>query len=283
MKRYTTLRILLAALTAISPTQAAERIISGNGAITEIVCALGAQDQLVAVDSSSVYPEVVTGLPQIGYARQLSSEGVLSASPTLVLLGDDAGPPASVEQIASMGTRVVKLGPGHLVEEALVRIQAVGDAIGRNDAAKELVADLKNDLDRLQTPSNSVRPRVLFIYARGGGVMNVSGEGTAADSMIKLAGGENAVSGVTGYKPLTAEAAVAARPDVILVTTRGLEASGGIPTLLAQPGLNLTPAGENERVVVMDDLLLLGFGPRLGQAATELFGKLHPATAKKSP
>jgi iron complex transport system substrate-binding protein len=103
---------------------------------------------------------------------------------------------------------------------------------------------------------------VLFIYARGGGVMNVAGRGTAADSIIALAGGANAVQGYDGYKPLTAEAAAMAAPDFILVTSRGLESSGGVDALLTQPGLSLTPAGKDKQVIVMDDLLLLGCGPR---------------------
>ena len=106
--------------------------------------------------------------------------------------------------------------------------------------------------------------------------MNVAGRRTAADSIIALAGGRNAVEGYEGYKPLTAEAAAGAAPDVILVTSRGLETSGGVDELLKQPGLSLTPAGKARRVIAMDDLLLLGFGPRLGQAAKELCDQLHP-------
>ena len=106
--------------------------------------------------------------------------------------------------------------------------------------------------------------------------MNVAGRGTAADSIISLAGGENAVRDYEGYKPLTAEAAAVAAPDFILVTSRGLESSGGIDALLKQPGLSLTPAGKEKHVIAMDDLLLLGFGPRLGQAVKELCDQLHP-------
>lgn len=107
--------------------------------------------------------------------------------------------------------------------------------------------------------------------------MNVSGTGTSADAIIALAGGKNAVQGYESYKPLTAEGAVEAAPDVILVTTRGLASSGGVEGLLKQPGLELTPAGQAGRVVAMDDLYLLGFGPRLGEAVRDLCGQLHPA------
>jgi iron complex transport system substrate-binding protein len=103
----------------------------------------------------------------------------------------------------------------------------------------------------------------------------VSGEGTAADAMIRLAGGVNALSGVSGYKPLTAEAVVAAAPEVILITREGMEAVGGGKQLFRRPGLALTPAGKAKRVVALDALYLIGFGPRLPQAVRDLAGGLH--------
>ena len=118
-------------------------------------------------------------------------------------------------------------------------------------------------------------PRILFIYARGAGTMQVAGAGSSAEAMIELAGAENAIIGFEGYKPMTAEAVAAAAPDVILMLNRGIESIGGIDGLLEQPGIALTPAGKNRRVVAMDDLLLLGFGPRLGKAVLTLTQKLH--------
>jgi iron complex transport system substrate-binding protein len=94
--------------------------------------------------------------------------------------------------------------------------------------------------------------------------------------MILLAGGENAVTGYEGYKPLTAEAAVTAAPDVLLVLSLGLESVGGNEGLLKLSGLDQTPAGQNKRIVAMDDLYLLGFGPRTGQAVLDLVALLHP-------
>ncbi len=67
------------------------------------------------------------------------------------------------------------------------------------------------------------------------------------------------------------------RARLHLVTSRGLESSGGVDGLLSQPGLSLTPAGKEKHVIVMDDLILLGFGPRLGQAVKQLCDELHPA------
>lgn len=268
-------------VTMTLPAPAAEsglRVVGGAGAITETIYALGAQDRLVAVDMSSVYPSEARKLPQVGYTRQLAAEGILSVQPTLLLINDDAGPPTALSQIEKAGVKIVRLPNDHTPEAAEERIRAIGQELGRTEQARQLIARLHAEIRavRARAEGAGTHPKVLFIYARGGGVMNVAGRRTAADSIIALAGGRNAVEGYEGYKPLTAEAAAGAAPDVILVTSRGLETSGGVDELLKQPGLSLTPAGKARRVIAMDDLLLLGFGPRLGQAAKDLCDQLHP-------
>ena len=256
-------------------TAAEERLITIGGAITETAYDLGFGPKLVATDSSSLYPEAATKLPQIGYERTLSAEGVLALRPTLILASGDAGPKSVMDQIRGAGVKVVTIPSVPGVEGAKEKVQAVADALDRSKAGQELTAKIDQQLAKLPPAKpEAQRAKVLFIYARGGGTLNVSGSGTAADAMITAAGGRNAVTGYNGYKPLTAESAVNAAPDVILLTSRGLESMGGIEQLLRSPGLAETPAGRAHRVVTMDDLLLLGFGPRTGEAVTELATKL---------
>lgn len=274
------MKVFLCLLAAVS-TLAAEpavRIVSAGGPITETIYALGAQDQLVAVDISSVFPAEAEKLPKVGYARQLAAEGILSVNPTLVIAHDDAGPSEVLTQLEKANVKVVKLPNDHTAESAEKRILQIGDLVGKKAEAEALTQKLHNDIKTAQERAAAAgsKPKVLFIYTRGGGVMNVAGTKTGADAIIELAGGANAITGYEGYKPLTAEAAVSAAPDYILVTSRGLESSGGIDELLKQPGLASTPAGQARRVIALDDLYLLGFGPRLGQAALELNEKIHP-------
>lgn len=269
---------LVAVVALTAPLHAKERIVSAAGSLTETLFALGAQDEIVAVDVSSVYPVEVNALPKIGYARQLSAEGILGMNPSVIFVTEDAGPPEVLKQLADAKVKVVTLDNKHTPEAAAARILTIGETIGRKAEAEKIVAKLNEEVAAAKAVVAAVtsKPKVMFIYARGGGVMNVSGSGTSADAIIEMAGGVNAVKEYENYKPLTAEGAVTAAPDVILLTTRGMDASGGMEGLLKQPGLALTPAGQNGRIVVMDDLYLLGFGPRLGQATKELCEKLHP-------
>ena len=257
------------------------RVVTLGGPVTEIVYALGAGGRVVGADTSSLYPAAVGRLPKVGYQRQLGAEGVISLKPTLVVATTEAGPPAALAQLRAAGLNVLILPADPTPEGARAKITALGQVFGREARASDLNAGIARDLAKAQVLAarTAQRPRVLFIYARGLQNPQVSGAGTAADGMIRLAGGVNAVTGVQGYKPLTPEAAVAAAPDVILMLSGGLESVGGVDGLLGLPGLAQTPAGRARRVVALDDLYLLGFGPRLGRAVQDLTLALHPALA----
>ncbi len=270
--------LCLAVLGYAALGQGTTRIVSVGGAVTEIVYRLGAGDQLVGVDTSSIYPQAATELPQVGYQRMLSVEGVLSLNPTLILLSVEAGPPDAVALLKSAGLRIVTVSAQHTVAGAQDKIRVIARALDREAEGEAMVAAISRDLEavRLRLQPIVSKPKVLFIYARGQGAMSVSGTQTSADAMIALAGGTNAVTGYQGFKPLTSEALVAAAPDLVLIPERGLESVGGLEHLLNVPGLALTPAGQARRVVAMDDLYLLGFGPRVGQVVTTLANHLHP-------
>ena len=269
-----------AAHASVEPPAPADslRIVSLGGSVTEIVFALGAGDAVVGVDASSLYPEAAQDRPDVGYFRRVPAEGVLSLEPTVVLASEATGPPETLDQLRAAGVDVHVIPEESSIDGARAKIRAVADVLDRPDAADRLIQTMEEDLEeaRRLRASADRSPRVLFIYARGAGTMQVAGRGTSAEAMIELAGARNAVTGFDGFKPMSAESVAAAEPDVLLMLDRGLESIGGVDGLLEQPGIALTPAGENRRIVAMDDLLMLSFGPRLGEAVRTLTQKLHP-------
>lgn len=264
---------------------ATPRIVTVGGGVTETAFALGHGDTVVAVDSSSVFPEAAQRLPQVGYQRQLSAEGVLAQRPTLVLLTAEAGPPAAVAQLKASGVPLVVVPDGRSVEVARQKIIAVATALGTPERAAPLLQKLDADMATaralVERGQRARPPRVLFVYSRGGTSVQVAGRDTAADAMIALAGGTNAITAFSSYRPLTAEGAVLAQPDVILLPARGLAASGGVDGVLALPGLKDTPAGRARRVIAVDDLLLLGFTPRMGEGVSTLAQALAAVPAER--
>lgn len=243
------------------------RVVTLGAALGETVLALGHGARIVAADAGSA---VVPGLEDratLGYHRQVSAEGVLAARPDLVLATTAAGPPAALDQIAAAGVRLLRLDDAPTLAGVTARIRAVGAAFAAGPAAESLLQTIEADLAAARADAPHPAPRVLFVYARGGGALQIAGRDTAADLMIRLAGGENALGASTGYVALTPEAVAGARPAVLLLTTRGLEGLGGEAALRATPGVAGLPG---LRVVALEDGLLLGLGPRTGAGARAL-------------
>ncbi|WP_033413528.1 heme/hemin ABC transporter substrate-binding protein [Methylophilus methylotrophus] len=251
----------------------ARRIVSVGGGLTEIIYALGAEKELVGVDTTSLYPEAATKLPSVGYARALSSEGILALSPTLVLATEDAGPPAVLRQVGTAGVPVSILSANDKFEGVIERIQHVGSLIERAAQASQLESQLRQDWQRARAPilaRKTSAPRVLFILSHSPAQIMVGGRKTSADAMIAYAGARNAVDGFDGFKPLTPEAVIAAQPDIVLFTEQGMGVVGGVDGALKLPGLAQTPAGQKRRIVALEAMFMLGFGPRLPQALSAL-------------
>jgi iron complex transport system substrate-binding protein len=251
-----------------------ERIVSLDGITTEILFALGVGDKVVGRDDSSYYPPQVLRLPSVGYQFRLSAEGILSLKPTLVIGREDVRPPQVLDQLRQAGVDVVLVPTEPSIAGAKRKIRVVAQAVGQAERGEALVRALERDLLALrafQAQHASKRLRGLFLYLRGPGTTFVCGEGSTPVGVMELAGLENAAKGIRECQPMTAESVVAAQPDVLVVFKRGLESVGGIEGLLKLPGIAQTPAGQNRRVVAMDDLYLGSFGPRAGRAALDLF------------
>lgn len=256
---------------AIAP----KRIITLSAALTETTDALGFGTQIVAVDVTSIYPAYASKLPRVSQNRVLSAEGIISFSPDLVIAPEGDVSKAIEYQLKSAGIKLVSIKQEYTAAGASKFIRAVAAALEVPRKGEVLVKQLeKNMLESLDlVKKNPKHPKVLFVYARGTGVMMVAGKNTNMDAMIRLAGGKNAAQGFSNYKPYTTEALVNANPDVILMFDFGYKSLGGINSILKMPGVSLTNAGKNKKVIQMDGELLVSFSVRLPQAIKELNSK----------
>jgi iron complex transport system substrate-binding protein len=260
----------------------AQRIVALGGTVTEIICALGAGERIAAVDSTSTYPEEAADKPDVGYVRQISPEGVLSQKPDLIVAESGAGPADAIEILKASGVDFVSIPSPPETASIPDKIRAVGAAIGETEKAEALATDVAGKLKAMKEKVASQagpKKKVLFALSLANGRVMAAGAESSADAIIRLAGGENAVSSISGYKPLTDEAVIAAAPDVVLVM------SGGAMHMTAEqafalPALAASPAGRDKAFITMDGLFLLGLGPRATEAAAELHAKLYPESAK---
>lgn len=260
----------------------AKRIVALGGTVTEILYALGAGDRIVARDSTSSYPADALLKPDVGYMRALSSEGILSQKPDLILSEDGAGPADVIGILKASEVPMVTIDTPPEGRAIAPKIEAVGAAVGLEDKAKVLAAQVDADLAVLAKDVSDVgdkKKRVLFVLSTAGGRIMAAGKDTEAAAIIEMAGGINAAQDITGYKPLTDEAVIAAAPDVVLTMQRGSHAANP-DEVFGFPAFQSTPAAASKSLISMDGLYLIGFGPRTPAAGRELAAKLYPGVVK---
>jgi len=271
------LLISAASLSAMSEP----RIVTVGGAATEIVYALGAGDNVVAVDLSSTYPAEVQELPSVGYIRNISPEGILSMRPDMIVTTESLGPPAAKKMIKEMSLPVVWLPEPNSVEALESGIRTVAAKLGKKEQGEELINNVRAKLAESQSASAnwSKRPSAIFFISPPSGSSGgrVGGSGTRAEELITLAGGENGVD-FKDYQSMSLESIIVANPDVIFI---GLSNSHGaspqsVEELKQNPALSGVTAVQNGAVygVPMDDL---SFGPRLGEAVARWHGHIAAA------
>ncbi len=212
------------------------------------------------------------------YYRSLSAEPILALDPSLIIGNEETGPPEVVQQLRDAGVPILLLPDNNDVQAARDLISTLGVVFDKGDEAAALIEQLDADVaaaEELVAQAGS-SPRVLFVLQPPEAPMLISGEISAAGKMISLAGGSHVFPGFPGYLPMTPEGIVESAPEVILTTDASVERLGGWEAVMEHPGIGQTPAAENGRVYAMDDLYLMGFGPRTGQAVADLALLLHP-------
>lgn len=275
MIRALALALLLPGMALADPAQ---RIVSIGGSVTEIAVALGASGRLIARDTTSTYPAAIKDLPDVGYIRALSAEGVLALGPDMIISEAGAGPKEAVEVLRAAGVPFVEMPGDPSPAGILAKIDAVAGALELPAEGAALRAEVAKGLAGAEARAAAVtapRKRVLFVLALQSGRVMAGGEGSSAAGIIALAGGVNAAEGFKGYKQMTDEAVIAAAPDVILMMHRDGDLAVHNADVLAHPALSQTPAAQANALVRMDGLMLLGFGPRTPEAAKELHDTLY--------
>lgn len=254
------------------------RVVAIGGSITEIVFALEENEHLIARDSTAVFPPAALDLPDVGYMRALSPEGVLSINPSAMLMLEGSGPPEAVEVLKKASVPMVVVPERFDAEGILAKVRTVGRALGVADKAERLAEKVRLDLETAQGLTDGIaeRRRVLFILSNQGGRLLAAGTDTAAHGIIEMAGAVNAMSGFSGYKQLADEAIIGALPDLILMMNARSKSNEEIDAeLLAHPAIAATPAGKAKAILHMDGAYLLGFGPRTASAVRELAVSLY--------
>jgi iron complex transport system substrate-binding protein len=256
----------------------ATRILSLGSDVTEIVHALGAGDRTVGVDRGSKYPVSVTQKPDVGYRRQLSVEGLAALRPDLILAAQDSGPPEALEVLKSLSIPLVFVPQDKSPQGIERKITLIAAALQLEDKGRAVAGAVLSAFQAAADLASAIPPerRKKVVFFHGLVRLSAAGAGTAADAIIRYAGGINPMNVVDGYKAASEEKLIEMAPDVILMMSDG---KGGPTTeqVFGITALAATPAAKEKALVVLDGAYMIGFGPRTADAIRDLAKALYPA------
>lgn len=270
------LLIGLLSLACVFSAQSADRLVVAGGSLSELIYAMGIGNRVVGVDETTSYPPETAALPHIGYWKQLSSEGILSLHPDSFITWQDAGPQIVLDQLRAQKVNVVTLPrvPA-TVEQMYANIRELAQTLRIREQGETLIDRIRQRLDRVQhnVAAKNAPVKAMFILSAGGSAPQVAGKGSVADAIMTLAGAQN-VATHAQYKSYSAESLIAANPEVIVVTSQMVD--GGLTRLSAIAGITHTAAWKNQRIVAVDQALILGMGPRVADAVEALHQQFWP-------
>jgi len=255
----------------------ASRIVSIGGSVTEVLFALGLGDRIVAVDQTSTFPEAARSKPNVGYMRTLAPEGVLKLTPSLILAIEGSGPPDAIEILQRASVPFLLVPDAHNAEGVVKKIKFIAEAAGVPAAGDKVAADVLADLNSVAKARDAIKHhrKAVFILAMGGGGPIAGGADTSAEAIFSLAGVDNALTNIRGFKPVSDESLLQSQPDAVVVMADRDHVMNA-DTVFAMPGIAATPAAKTRTLVALPGLYLLGFGPRTAHAARDLAAALYP-------
>ena len=254
-------------------------IVVAGGSITEILYFLNEEDRILGVDVTSNFPKETSELPSIGYVRSLSTEGILSLNPKLILGENDMGPPLVIDQIKEVGVDLRIIFEEQTATGIIEKISCVASIIGIQDKAQEeinnkLMPKVK-DLKTFQDSKNFKKKRVMLILSMQGTSPIVAGLGTSGDGFIKMIGAINVFESIKGWKPVSEEAIIESDPDYFIIPSRDMHKGSNVKSLTSNPIFKNTRAGSKENFIFEDSMAMLGFGPRTIMTALKVAKEMH--------
>ena len=242
------------------------RIVSIGSSITEIIYFLNSQDQIIAIDITSNFPEDAKKFPSVGYIRNLSAEGLLSTNPSIIISEDDIGPKNIIKQIQDTKTELRIIPEEQTLNGIIQKIQCVGNIIGQQEEAEKKISSeinpVINKIKEIKKEKDLSNIKIMMILSTEGNSTVVAGANTSGDSFIKMLGATNIFESINGWKAVTAETILLKNPDYIIIPEKDLHKQSNVNTISENMILKETNAGKNNGYIIKDGMAILGYGPR---------------------
>jgi len=254
-----------------------------------MIFTLGKGNNIVATDLSSTYPEEAKLLTKVGYHRALNPEGIISMNPNLVIHSNDIGPETVLPQIIKAGLNVKSFGGSNTIDSAKLLLKELGVFFGVEKKADSTIAKMEEGILMASETLKSIKIKdsisVMIIHfgLRNNNYFVMSGRNGVGDKLIQLAGCSSATYNGKGAREMSPEAVALANPDVIIATDFGYDRMGDINKFISSvPGVALTNAGKNKRIIRFEEHDIVYFGPRTGENIIKLIHLIHTPESEKS-
>ena len=257
--------------TMVTLEAAPERIISYSPGATEILFAIGAGDRVVATDEFSDFPAETEALPKLPYSSP-DPERALVLEPDLLLMATQQR--EQVEQFRGLGMTVLFLDSAQDAGGVFGMIALLGEVTGNHQQAADLAASMIERIEAVTVALDDVEEGPLVFFELTADLYTV-GEDTFVGELLALAKARNIAAGAaSSYPQLTAEAIIAAAPDVVLLADG--EWGESYETVCARPGWDAIPACIDGRVHPVDGDLSGRPGPRIVEGLEQIARLLYP-------
>ncbi len=257
------------------------RLVSLAPSLTEIAFALGLADRVVGVTSYCTYPPEARKKPQVGGYVNASEEKILALSPDLILCTRGT-PTTFISGLRAAGLTVAAFHETSF-DDVVRAIETIGVLCNVQPRARQVAGELRQGLTDLERQTAHLtaeqRPRALFAVWLD--PLFVAGPGSFQDAILRAAGARNVAGTDKPYSNLSAEAAIAADPQVLLLSSQHAvvgtaEADKTIARLRQDPAWRGVSAVKQGRVVVLDAGHVAVPGPRLVLGMRDIAAAVHP-------
>ena len=256
------------------------RIVSLVPAITEMLFAIGAGPQVVAVSNYDVEPPEVRSLPTVGALIDPDTERIIALRPDLVITyGSQADLKAQLKSVSIPFFDYRHGGLDHI----MVTMRELGARTGHVEQADARARALQASIDAVKARvAGKPRPRTLLVFGREpGSLRNIyasAGRGFLHD-MLVAAGGDDVLDDIDKESAqIGTEMILARRPDVIIELNAANRLNEADLKAVLEPwsALSSVPAVRNKRVIVLLGSGLTVPGPRVIEGVEKMAKALHP-------
>lgn len=258
---------------------APQKIVSLAPSETEVLFALGLDEQVAGVSDLDDYPEAVKDKPRMGTSK-VNVEAVVAAQPDLIVVGSIIDP-ATVKSLTDLGFKVFQ-SDTKTISDVIEHIKTIGTITDHQAEAAEVTGKMEQELSHVTEAVKSLtadqKKKVYIEFSPGWTV----GKGEFMDEMITLSGGINVASDVEGWTEINEENIIQANPDVILYAKSVVDENNKTlaDIIKGRGGWEQITAIKEDRVIGLDDNLLSRPGPRVTQGLIEVAKAVYPDLIK---